>query len=1504
MNISLESSQHGESSVRIAIVGVAGTFPGATKIEQLWQNLLQGHDAITTVPAQRWPQQYFDPQSNSVERFYTNRGGFIDEIAQFDALRFGVMPKAVQGAEPDQLMTLQICAEALEDAGYAPRLNEVGIRGRDFTRERTEVIIGRGGYIGPAMNALNLRVRTTEQLLKIIQEKGWAKETELSALKDSFLKGIRPFGPDTAIGLVPNLCASRVADRLSLGGAAYTIDAACASSLIAVARACEALEQGRADLALAGGVHMVHDLTFWSVFTQLGALSREQQIRPFDSQADGLLIGEGVGAVVLKRLDDAINDGDRVYAVVRGFGLSSDGGQASLMSPDIHGQVRAMKEAWQGLDIKRVGLIEAHGTGTPTGDDIELQSTKQVFGDEGEEIGIGSIKSNIGHTMPAAGIAGLIKAALSIYHGIKPPSLHLSQPHSSFSGRLYPLREIQEWSTTERWAGVSAFGFGGINAHLALSHAPTYSPLRPYLSRLAEPQTVIGIAAPSREALYKQVQELAESSQILEQGSQRIGNGLYRAAFLDPTSDILRKSAQLIQKGKKRQGKQGVWISYPDETKDLTTNKNSSMGHGDLKGKLALMFPGIEASFSPRVDDLCARLGIASPTLYPPNDLGERGVSVVRLGMALNQCFQRFELEVGHLCGHSIGEWTGLIASGYLAEESIEPFIQSLDPQGLDIPEVSFIALGTSAQRVEKVLRDQWGDDLAAQGIYCSHDNCPHQSVFCLPVSQVSDVLTLLKKNQILAQELPFRSGFHAPHFEPYAAQLNQHLRQLILHQPHTPLWSATTLAPYPKENSEEFYELAQQHLLESVRFRALIERLYGEGVRVFVQMGVGSLSSFVSDTLRGRPHRVIDAHSERRSAWAQWLQLAGTLFAEGFDLRLDHLRSSGQRSPQAIQLDLGASLITLNEKSDQRTSSGVKHSKRGEAFTKVPIEGYEKRPKHVGAHLGEATYPSSPLKNRDDSHYHAEWLLRIEDFPYLEDHCFFRQPQNWPILEDRFPVVPMTLSIQWVMEVAQQIADEKGLGQRVIGVREVRAAKWIEIEPPGQVKVNARQLENELVEVELKGHLSAKVILAQKAPIKPKIMWEPFNGEQKPPLHAKEIYRNRWMFHGLAYQGIEDFIGIAPQGIRGVIKNIGIPGALMDNVGQLFGLWVMLTQKVDRVVMPVRLAELNIYGPPPSTGALLPCSVQITGLDKHEVKANMVLWHEGKVWATFKGWSDWRFETSGRLWSLMRYPESNLFAHRLLCAQGVTMTLSDSISAVASSREFLVGRCLNQRERKLYRSLPLAKQRDWLAGRIAAKDALRTTVWAKGYGSLFPIEVGIDYKEHTQLPIYQLDEIPSSLHYQYSLSISHCEGLGLAGLIHPNDQALSLGVDLQQIQIREHSWQTISFTNEELNHLNVHNDSERNEVLTIWWSLKEASAKCASQLGLVNGLGTPKDWWVQSWGRSQKLPLETTDTDIKVLSFGQAVVYSPKLEKDFVTFWWCFEKQEKRWACTLCLSA
>ncbi|MGH3853911.1 MAG: polyketide synthase, partial [Pseudonocardiaceae bacterium] len=327
----------------VAIVGMSVLLPGAADLDSYWRNLVDGVDSITEVPEHRWEASFYDPAAASgpprADRVYCRRGGFVDDLAEIDPTEFGIMPNSVASTEPDQLIALKVTAAAVADAGGRERLPE---------RDRIGVILGRSGHFTPGMVRLEQRVRTAHQLVRTVSELAPDLMPEqLNQIKDTFTERLGPYGPDAAIGLVPALAASRIAARLDFRGPAYTLDAACASALFAVDQAVGELARGRCDLVLAGGVHHCHDILLWSVLTQLRVLSPSQRMRPFDRAADGLLIGEGTGVVALKRLADAERDGDRVYAVIRGTGVASDGKGASLFTPEPDGQALAIRRAWR-----------------------------------------------------------------------------------------------------------------------------------------------------------------------------------------------------------------------------------------------------------------------------------------------------------------------------------------------------------------------------------------------------------------------------------------------------------------------------------------------------------------------------------------------------------------------------------------------------------------------------------------------------------------------------------------------------------------------------------------------------------------------------------------------------------------------------------------------------------------------------------------------------------------------------------------------------------------------------------------------------------------------------------------------------------------------------------------------------------------------------------------------------------------------------------------------------
>ncbi|MER7795691.1 beta-ketoacyl synthase N-terminal-like domain-containing protein, partial [Streptomyces sp. NPDC097640] len=450
----------------VAVVGMACMFPRAPDLATFWAHVVGGVDAVTEVPAGRWdPAVHYSPDQDGAT--VSKWGGFLPPIP-FDPLRYGIPPASLGSVEPVQLLALEAARRALEDAGYQAVPGEErggpgGAGGRVFDRSRTSVVFGAEAG-SDLSNAQTLRA-TLPSYLDTVPE-GLAEQLpELT--EDSFP------------GMLANVIAGRIANRLDLGGANYTVDAACASSLAAVDVACKELLTGTSDLVLCGGADLHNGINDFMLFSSVHALSPTGRSRTFDASADGIALGEGVACVVLKRLADAERDGDRVYGVIKGVGSSSDGRSLGLTAPRPEGQRAALERAYRNARISPadVGLLEAHGTGTVVGDRTELAILTEVFTAAGAVAGgcaLGSVKSQIGHTKCAAGLAGLVKTMLALYTGVKPPTSQLRRPNASWDAKSSPFAfhtEASPWVVppAERIAGLSAFGFGGTNFHVVLA---------------------------------------------------------------------------------------------------------------------------------------------------------------------------------------------------------------------------------------------------------------------------------------------------------------------------------------------------------------------------------------------------------------------------------------------------------------------------------------------------------------------------------------------------------------------------------------------------------------------------------------------------------------------------------------------------------------------------------------------------------------------------------------------------------------------------------------------------------------------------------------------------------------------------------------------------------------------------------------------------------------------------------------------------------------------------
>jgi acyl transferase domain-containing protein/acyl carrier protein len=461
----------------IAVIGMAALMPDAISIDQFWQNIIEAHVSIKEVSTDRWdPDIYWEngsPGNVSEGKTYSKIGGFVEGY-EFDWRRWRQPPGTLPQIDPCQLWAVTVSADAIEDAGY-------GEDGKTLDRARTGVIFA-NALGGENRSESNIRIFSAE-MRKIAIDNGVTPE-QADAMVEDICEGKPRIDEDTMPGELANVVSGRVANLLDLQGPNYSTDAACASSMAALLDACRLLQTRQVDTMLAGATDRCMEAATYAKFSAIGALSSTHST-PFDARANGFVMGEGAGVLLLKRLSDAIRDGDDVKAVVRGVGGSSDGRGKGITAPSQRGQVQAVSRAYSqaGYAPSTVELVEAHGTSTKVGDATELSTLSLLWTglDGGDHIAVGSVKSQIGHLKAAAGIAGIMKACNAVYHNTIPPSAGFITPNPTVEWDEIPFfvpTAARDWPEPEahpRRAGVSAFGFGGTNFHVAIEgYNPQY----------------------------------------------------------------------------------------------------------------------------------------------------------------------------------------------------------------------------------------------------------------------------------------------------------------------------------------------------------------------------------------------------------------------------------------------------------------------------------------------------------------------------------------------------------------------------------------------------------------------------------------------------------------------------------------------------------------------------------------------------------------------------------------------------------------------------------------------------------------------------------------------------------------------------------------------------------------------------------------------------------------------------------------------------------------------
>ncbi|MGI2181668.1 beta-ketoacyl synthase N-terminal-like domain-containing protein [Shewanella oncorhynchi] len=494
----------------VAIVGMASIFANSRYLNKFWDLISEKIDAITDIPDTHWrAEDYYDADKSKADKSYCKRGGFLPEV-DFNPMEFGLPPNILELTDTSQLLSLIVAKEVLADANLPI----------DYDRDRIGITLGVGG--GQKISqSLNSRLQYPV-LKKVFKSSGLSDEDSEMLIK-KFQDQYIHWEENSFPGSLGNVIAGRIANRFDFGGMNCVVDAACAGSLAAMRMALTELTEGRSDMMLTGGVCTDNSPSMYMSFSKTPAFTTNETIQPFDIDSKGMMIGEGIGMVALKRLEDAERDGDRIYAVIKGVGASSDGKFKSIYAPRPEGQAKALERAYDdaGFAPHSIGLVEAHGTGTAAGDVAEFNGLKSVFAqgnDTNQHIALGSVKSQVGHTKSTAGTAGVIKAALALHHKVLPATINVSKPNPKLnieSSPFYLNTETRPWfqraDATPRRAGVSSFGFGGTNFHLVLEeYKPEHSRDEQYRQR-SVPQTLL-FAAANKAALLSELKAALSQS--------------------------------------------------------------------------------------------------------------------------------------------------------------------------------------------------------------------------------------------------------------------------------------------------------------------------------------------------------------------------------------------------------------------------------------------------------------------------------------------------------------------------------------------------------------------------------------------------------------------------------------------------------------------------------------------------------------------------------------------------------------------------------------------------------------------------------------------------------------------------------------------------------------------------------------------------------------------------------------------------------------------------------
>lgn len=794
---------------RVAIVGLGCIFPDSPNIEAYWQNIVQKVNSITVIPEERWESDlYYDPDPKAVDKTYSKIGAFVKDY-EFNSIGYRIPPTIASKMDAVQKWSLDAAKEALEDAGI-PTDGKV--------RLPIAVIVG-NAVGGENQRATNRRIFIPEVLKEIRQNQIFnqlAKDEQdefIKQIRESYSRKFKAITEDTMPGELSNVIAGRIANVFNFTGKSMTTDAACASSVASLDTAIKALITYDFDVALVGGADRSMDPTSFVKFSKIGALSATGS-RPFDEKADGFVMGEGAGFLVLKRLEDAIKDGNKIYTVISAIGASSDGKGKGITAPNPEGQKQSILMALNKakLQSEEIQYIEAHGTSTTVGDAVELKVLEEIFKSDirKEKIAVGSIKSQIGHLKSAAGIAALIKTSLAIYNKILPPSINVETPNPNIEWKISPLfvnTEPTDWKVNAneiRRAGVSSFGFGGTNYHAILEE---FDPVKVEYSHAAKISLSQSFEA---TPAITQVQEAIDENPICfmftGQGSQYLG-------MLKRLYETSKTVADTFEEAEK------IWFQHCSfSMKDIVFGSEGLTQEAN----------------SQRLTDT----KFTQPALFV-------------VDIALFRYMKEQGITPSYVAGHSLGEYSALVAAGVL---SFSDGLKAVIARGRSMSDATKETEGAMAavlaptEQVEKLV-----NSIKDEYVIVANYNSTGQTVVSGSVEGIDKIIQKASKMEITSKKLRVSTAFHSKIVKSVEAVMRKVLFDMTFNPPKMNVYSNVTGKKYPSQ-PDLIQNLLIEQICSSVQWVEEINNIYNDGARIFVEVGPKkALFYFAKDILKSK---------------------------------------------------------------------------------------------------------------------------------------------------------------------------------------------------------------------------------------------------------------------------------------------------------------------------------------------------------------------------------------------------------------------------------------------------------------------------------------------------------------------------------------------------------------------------------------------------------------------------------------------------------------------------